>query len=141
MKQTTLLIEELNKVLGFILDKIKIKYPLLYVILQLTFVILIVLFSNNTININDEMDMAIVAILSALTFTAPRTTQYKQKYEESNKIEKVQFKQNYKMDLQRIKDQGEKLETAIQESQPVADEIDMDGEGGIVLPFIDQSNN
>lgn len=81
---TPTVIEYLSQVsnfIGFYLDKLKMSSPLLFTLVKLIMGGLLILFSVDKININPEVDLYVVSMLTLLTsYVSPRTTQAKNNY-------------------------------------------------------------
>jgi hypothetical protein len=72
-------IKLLEYYLAFYLDKLKVKSPILFTLTMFTSGGFLVLFSNNTLNINDQIDPYIIAVLAMVTAAvSPRTTYIKE---------------------------------------------------------------
>ena len=102
----------INEILGFYLDKLKVKAPAVYFAVQTAVTGLLIVFSADIINISEEVDTFIIIVLGGLSFSSPRTTAYKKAYEE--KQEKIELKQDYTIDLERVKAKAEYAKESIQ---------------------------
>jgi hypothetical protein len=112
--------KSLNEILGFYLDKLKVKAPAVYFAVQTAVTGLLIVFSADIINISEEVDTFIIIVLGGLSFSSPRTTSYKKAYEE--KQEKVELKQDYTIDLDRVKAKAEYAQESIQKVEESAKE-------------------
>ena len=75
---------QIQSLIAFYLDKLKISNPVLYVISQAAILLLLYLFGADKININDTIDTGIVVILGGLlTSVSPRTSQKATEYKDS----------------------------------------------------------
>ena len=82
-------ITKLGDFIGFYLDKLKIKYPLVYFILAFFLLASNSLFIFNIINVNEDYDPIIILFLSGIgTYISPRTTKsvsnYTKRHEKNN---------------------------------------------------------
>jgi hypothetical protein len=112
--------KSLNEILGFYLDKLKVKAPAVYFAVQTAVTGLLIVFSADIINISEEVDTFIIIVLGGLSFSSPRTSSYKKAYEE--KQEKVELKQDYTIDLDRVKAKAEYAQESIQKVEESAKE-------------------
>lgn len=61
--------------LAVYLDKLKVKSPLLFLLVMFTSWGFLILFSNNSLNVNDQIDPYIIGFLAmVVTAISPRTT-------------------------------------------------------------------
>jgi len=102
--------KSLNEILGFYLDKLKVKAPAVYFAVQTAITGLLIVFSADIINISEEVDTFIIIVLGGLSFSSPRTSSYKKAYEEKQ----VELKQGYTIDLDRVKAKAEYAQESIQ---------------------------
>ena len=100
----------INEILGFYLDKLKVKAPAVYFAVQTAVTGLLIVFSADIINISEEVDTFIIIVLGGLSFSSPRTSSYKKAYEEKQ----VELKQGYTIDLDRVKAKAEYAQESIQ---------------------------
>lgn len=88
MNQTILtLIQEINKVLGFYLDKLKIKSPLMYAALQVLSASSIVIIASDDINLGSSESYIISFLVGLSSLMNPRTSQMAQQYQNDNIIQ------------------------------------------------------
>lgn len=102
--------KSLNEILGFYLDKLKVKAPAVYFAVQTAVTGLLIVFSADIINISEEVDTFIIIVLGGLSFSSPRTSSYKKAYEEKQ----VELKQDYTIDMDRVKAKAEYAQESIQ---------------------------
>jgi len=100
----------INEILGFYLDKLKVKAPAVYFAVQTAVTGLLIVFSADIINISEEVDTFIIIVLGGLSFSSPRTSSYKKAYEEKQ----VELKQDYTIDMDRVKAKAEYAQESIQ---------------------------
>jgi hypothetical protein len=110
--------KSLNEILGFYLDKLKVKAPAVYFAVQTAVTGLLIVFSADIINISEEVDTFIIIVLGGLSFSSPRTSSYKKAYEEKQ----VELKQDYTIDLDRVKAKAEYAQESIQKVEESAKE-------------------
>ena len=116
---------QIQSLIAFYLDKLKVSNPVLYVISQAAILLLLYLFGADKININDTVDTGIVVILGGLlTSVSPRTSQKAAEYKDS-------IRENLKDRTGATKVEATKVESTRVE-QPILDDS---------FPDIDQSNN
>lgn len=74
---------QIENFVGYYLDKLKVKSPIFFVLVKTLLMSMLVMFSDNIININDTIDTYAILLLTAIVgYSSARTTQYKQNYEE-----------------------------------------------------------
>lgn len=77
--------ENIQKFLAFYLDKLKINNPIIYIVVQMLICGVFLLFSTNTVNINESVDTTIIVILGGITAgLSPRTSQRASEYSNSD---------------------------------------------------------
>lgn len=110
-------VSKLNPVLAYYLDKLKIRKPVVYIITQISLLVVLGLFYMNLINITDEIDTAIIGIITLLVGGVSSSTyNYKQEY-------KQEYKSKPKESVEALKQRA---------GQPIEDDT---------FPTVDQSNN
>lgn len=108
---------ELNKVIGYYLNKLKFRNPTIFILVQCAIWGLLWAFTMDKININTDVDTIIIAILAGLVSgISPRTTS---------------LSEEYKKDIKSIKsNKSNKSDKSVKSTEDILE-----------LPDIDQSNN
>lgn len=88
MNQTVItLLAELNKFLGFYLDKLKIKSPLAYTALQAVNASSIIIIASEEVNLGNFEAYVITFLVGLSSLMNPRTSQMAQQYKNDNTIQ------------------------------------------------------
>jgi hypothetical protein len=118
---------QIQTLLAFYLDKLKVSNPVLYVLSQAAMLLLLYLFGADKININDTVDAGVIFILgSLLTTVSPRTSQRASDYKKRTGATKVESE----------------IESGVPSKvEPSNESEDGVGEPSEPFPDIDQSNN
>lgn len=77
---------ELNKVIAYYLNKLKVRNPTIFILVQCAIWGLLWAFTMDKINVNTEVDTIIIAILAGLVSgLSPRTTTLSEEYKKDIK--------------------------------------------------------
>ena len=80
-------LNSISEMLAYVLDKLKVKNPILFTAVQMVLAGLLVAFSLDKINIGDELDSQVIIVLTALVSTvSPRTSDKAKKFKDDNSV-------------------------------------------------------